>query len=393
MTQVIAPDEGHVVHNRLTHVFEVAQVGRRLAERIVREYESEVLDAIGGVNPEIVETAALAHDLGHPPFGHIAEEELDRLMKDAGVDDGFEGNAQSFRVVNSLAVRTHKYDGLDLSRASLAAILKYPWFRETSGKRKKKYGAYHCEDDDFQFAREGLDPNRQSAEATLMDIADDIAYSLSDLEDFVRIGRIPLSNLRYDETERRQFLERAQKAPGIESKYSSETVNSTFVAILGMIPIDSAFSGTDRERANLRHVTGGFMDTFVRSVSLNPSPAAQAPYFSVPEDIRLRIELLKQLTWQYVICHPALAIRQEGQRSIIRGLFEIFCAAADSKHEPERRFIPIPLKARLLRFSGDSTDDIEARRRAVCDFIATMSDREAADYYTKLKGLSRSSIF
>src|SRR5207249_8576918 len=108
--------------------------------------DKSLADALGGLSPDVVEAAALAHDLGHPPFGHIAEKELDKLVRERGVSDGFEGNAQSFRVVTALAVRSMESDGLNLTRATLNGVLKYPWFRETSGtKKERKWGAYHTE--------------------------------------------------------------------------------------------------------------------------------------------------------------------------------------------------------------------------------------------------------
>jgi dGTPase len=135
ITQVVAPAEGQVFHNRLTHTLEVAQIGRRLAEKLLHEYDREFIDSIGGINPDVVEAAALAHDLGHPPFGHIAEETLCKLLDGIRSSDypgtwfkeGFEGNAQSFRIVTTLALRyppdSGRSDeivtGLNLTRATL----------------------------------------------------------------------------------------------------------------------------------------------------------------------------------------------------------------------------------------------------------------------------------
>ena len=125
VTQVAADSEPHVFHNRLTHTLEIAQIARRIAERLARD-NSEAALALGGIDPDVAEAAALAHDLGHPPFGHIAEELLDDLMcGEQKIRDGFEGNAQSFRIVTKLAVR-NLHPGLDLTRATLNAILKYP---------------------------------------------------------------------------------------------------------------------------------------------------------------------------------------------------------------------------------------------------------------------------
>lgn len=141
VTQVASPSETDVFHNRLTHTLEVAQVARRIAEKLANEQREEA-DALGGVDPEVVEAAALAHDLGHPPFGHVAEKTLDKCLTGSRAPDGYEGNAQSFRIVTKLAFSRKPYPGLNLTRATLNSLLKYPWLREAAGKRSKKFGAY-----------------------------------------------------------------------------------------------------------------------------------------------------------------------------------------------------------------------------------------------------------
>ena len=105
ITQVVSPAGGHAFHNRLTHALKVAQVGRRIAEKICGNVDKELLTKLGGLDPVTVEAAALAHDLGHPPFGHIAEEELDKALRQVGIEDGYEGNAQSFRIATQLEIR------------------------------------------------------------------------------------------------------------------------------------------------------------------------------------------------------------------------------------------------------------------------------------------------
>ncbi len=132
VTQVISPYEHVAVHTRLTHVLKVAQIGRRLAERLLKDFPGLVNQG-GGLNADVVEAAALAHDLGHPPFGHVIEDKLNELagkaLENSGIQsDGFEGNAQSFRLAVKLEVRGSKsVAGLDLTRATLNALLKYPW--------------------------------------------------------------------------------------------------------------------------------------------------------------------------------------------------------------------------------------------------------------------------
>jgi len=174
VSQVVAASEGHVFHNRLTHVLKVAQIGRGVAEQVLYDAKDKGLaEALGGLSLDVVESAALAHDLGHPPFGHIAEHQLDELVKKHGDTDGFEGNAQSFRIVTKLAVRSKESSGLNLTRATLNGLLKYPWFRGTGGtKHERKWGAYHAEEEDFKWVREGMrGDERKSVEAELMDWA------------------------------------------------------------------------------------------------------------------------------------------------------------------------------------------------------------------------------
>lgn len=207
VTQVVSPGEGEIFHNRLTHTIKVAQIARRLAEKFLQD-SSGVVAEWGEIDPEVTEAAALAHDLGHPPFGHLAEEELNALV--AGVAfrtdnpaiqreptkeelkqyEGYEGNAQSFRILTTLSVRGPEAQfGLDLTRATLNASLKYPWLWATG---KKKYGAYSTENVAFKFAREGYGRKKarhRCIEAQIMDWADDITYAIHDAEDFYR-GRL-----------------------------------------------------------------------------------------------------------------------------------------------------------------------------------------------------------
>src|SRR5262249_40398838 len=129
----------HVFHNRLTHSLQVSQVARRLAERLIRK-DKVIVEKVGGIDPNVAQAAGLAHDLGHPPFGHVAEDVLDRLVsKVHQIPDGLEGNTQSFRIVNALAHRAPAPHppGLNLAPATLNALLKYPWFRELASDNLK----------------------------------------------------------------------------------------------------------------------------------------------------------------------------------------------------------------------------------------------------------------
>jgi dGTPase len=151
-----------VFHNRLTHSIKVGQLARRMAEKLVHGQPEEAAE-LGGLDADVAEAAGLAHDLGHPPFGHIAEETLHRLIQDknkGNLRDGFEGNAQSFRIITKLAISdamprsgTQTIEGLNLTRATLNGILKYPWLFNTNKEKKKKWGAYQSEQGVFAWTR------------------------------------------------------------------------------------------------------------------------------------------------------------------------------------------------------------------------------------------------
>ena len=248
VTQVVSAQEGDPFHNRLTHTLEVAQVGKRLAEKLLEEQREEAAE-VGGIEPEVVEAAALAHDLGHSPFGHAAERELDDLIRKEDVPGGFEGNPQSFRVVNRLAVRDRDIPGLNLTRATLDAILKYPWFRaDTPPERNRKWGAYSSERKEFEWVR-GEEPRtfRKSPEAEIMDYADDIAYAVHDVEDFYRTGLIPLDRLGTNEGEVDKFLEGTfanLSANGERSPYNQDQCKDAIADVLVSAPIVDPYSGT-----------------------------------------------------------------------------------------------------------------------------------------------------
>ncbi|MGH8881571.1 MAG: dGTP triphosphohydrolase, partial [Stackebrandtia sp.] len=194
-SQVVASSELGVYHTRLTHSMKVAQLGRRIAERLRRRY--------GGPDPALVEAACMAHDIGHPPFGHAGETALqltmDELRPASEAPDSFEGNAQTLRVLTALAA--HKYQGhrgLHLTRACLDAAMKYPWQRAAAAQdpfRHMKWGVYPVDEKAFEWVRDGRTDDAVPVEEQIMDWADDVTYVCHDVEDFYRTGLIPLSAL------------------------------------------------------------------------------------------------------------------------------------------------------------------------------------------------------
>lgn len=392
VTQVVAADHGYVFHNRLTHTLKVAQIGRRLAEKINADKQTAKLaKKFGGLDPDVVEAAGLAHDLGHPPFGHLAETVLDELVVAAGVAGGYEGNAQSFRIVTTLAIRTEAKDGLNLTRATLNSILKYPWMRETAGKKSKKWGAYESEREDFEFARRYLQGDEpKTLEAEIMDYADDIAYSIYDLEDFYKAGKIP--------------LERLSEAPGTESVELEAFIKETFqrwqrgkkkqagtqdecrAAIIGLSKYFPpwSFAGKRSHRAFLRDMTSFLVSRFMDCVTLQKPKDKSGLRLRVPEERQLEMKMLQELTWHYVISNPALATQQHGYRIVIKQLFRSLLRAIKNGNWD----VFPPSERERITEASRSPDNV----RTVADFIASMSEPQALELYQRLMGISMGSF-
>ncbi len=414
VAQVAAVREQHLLHNRLTHSLKVGQIGRRLAQRLLEEND-EFHGGLGLDNrrwlPDIVESAGLAHDIGHPPFGHAVEEVMKRRMSAFG---GFEGNAQSFRVVTKLAVRAEEYDGLDLTRATLNAILKYPRYVTTAHEgdppqwhdrsHGEKWGVYRSEKSDFEFARSHpggggvadefpCDCGQvRSAAAVLMDWADDISYVTHDVYDYFRAGLMPLDALSDRE---RKFLEYAasnlkwpkDQWPDFETAYG---------AIKDDMP-KTAWGETRADRVQLYRILNKLITRFMNAVEV-ASPST----VTVRAEEQRQAEVLKQLTFFHVIERPKLALAQEGQKKIVGklfdGLLKVYAPKAGRMGSGKWPILLQDFHARLMR-ECDAGEylwaDEERASRAVCDYICLLTEDQAVDLYSRMTGLSVSqgSIF
>lgn len=369
MTQVAASHETQLFHNRLTHTLKVGQLARRIAERLS--------SASDDIDPDVAEAAALAHDIGHPPFGHIAEEKLDELMV-REMPDGFEGNAQSFRIVAHLATHTSGRPGLNLTRATLRALTKYPWERATTGKHHRKYGAFATEHDIFNWSREGIPAHLrdvQTPEAAIMDWADDVAYALHDLEDFYVAGMVPLDRLSRDSVEQEKFLARTrerwlgQKREVTDDEWQAhEHIASNLFAEFP----------AEREPSHLmRRMSASKANLFAGGLSYNSGHIREDP------DMRMQLDILKSLTWTYVIESPALAAQQEGQRKLISALFEYYREAV-AKHPHA-----LPFWAQQLAIQ---TQDAEDQTRIACDIVASLTEAQAIAVFGRVSGRQPGSI-
>lgn len=396
VTQVVAPNEGHVFHNRLTHTLKVAQLGRRIAEKLAGE-QPDIAAAHGGLEPEVVEAACLAHDLGHPPFGHIAEEELDRELRHAGVAEGFEGNAQSFRIITKLVAHRTRYLGLDLTRATLGACLKYPWRRKCvargqtpTEKKSRKWGAYDTEDDDFRWARAGRTGDARSVEAEVMDWADDIAYAVHDLEDFYRAGLVPLDRLARRSEERTAFIEWLRQEWEQKKKIPFEgALPDILENLLPMLSVEGPYGGRYSERAALREMTSFLIARYVFAIRLQ-EPTPQGRSVTVPEVFRHEVTLLQQLTRRYVIESPALATQQYGKARIIRELVAVFQQIIG---DGDRRWLTVlPEPVREQAIADGRGADASTVLRLVADAISSLTDREALASHQRLHGARVGSL-
>ncbi len=385
VTQIVRAGEADVFHTRQQHTIKVAQVGRRLAQKCVAE-QRELSESLG-VDPEVVEAASLAHDLGHPPFGHAGEHVLHELVTEAG-GEGFEGNAQSFRIVTKLAVRFDECPGLDLTRATLAACLKYPWLRDAGIQgRSKKWGAYQTESEDFTFARELFSHDAKTAEADLMDWADDIAYSVHDLEDFHRCGFLPWHRILGDHSE--QIVRRAEEnwfgKPTNAAGRLREALRSLTDFLSGSFGelLAEPYEGARHQRQQLRTMTSQLIGRYIHAARLKEADVTGKSIVIASEEAD-EVLVLKQITRDYIINNPSLAAQQEGQVRIIRALFEAIFEDLAKENFP--RYLP----TRLRYLWGIDPEGSPARFAADC--IAGLTESEVIGLHARLHGLSSGSV-
>ena len=351
-TQVVEPGGPGIAvpRTRLTHSLECAQIGRELGASL-------------GCDPDLVDAACLAHDLGHPPFGHNGEVALDEAAQPCG---GFEGNAQSLRVLTRLEVKVVGA-GLNLTRAALDAATKYPWEQDGRGK----FGVYSDDVPTFAWVREGVEGERRPLESQVMDWADDVAYSVHDLEDGVEAGHIDLQRLDLDAV--------ASLAAEHYSDGSAAELEQVLQDLVAEAWWPRSFAGTAKDLAVLKRATSTLIGRFCSAAE----QATRAEYghtdltryaadLIVPARERAECALLKAATALYVMRRPEAEAIQQREREIVEELVERLVDRAPQALDPY-----------FAEQWGAAPDDA-ARLRVVVDQVAGLTDAAAIGLLARL---------
>jgi len=357
-TQVVEVDAGDFPRTRLTHSLECAQIGRELGGAL-------------GCDPDLVDAACLAHDLGHPPFGHNGEFALADVAAPCG---GFEGNAQSLRLLTRLEAKVPGA-GLNLTRATLDATLKYPWL---AGPGLPKYGAYADDAEVFGWIRLGAPAGRRCLEAQVMDWADDVAYSVHDLEDGLHAGLITLRALA-DLTDRKAISELTADQYCAPGSVSPDELAEVFEDLLALPCWPAGFDGGPAALAALKNLTSeliGRLCGAAHQATVEASGGQPLTRYAadlvVPRRQRLECALLKGVTAYYVMSRVGAAAAQARERELIMELAAAVRIGAPGTLDP----------ALLPAYEAAMTD--AGRLRVVVDQVATLTDTSAVAWHARL---------
>lgn len=324
-TQVFVNHEGDMFRTRLTHSLEVAQLARAIARAL-------------NLEEDLAEAIALAHDLGHTPFGHAGQDALNACMAAHG---GFEHNLQSLRVVDVLEQRYPDYDGLNLCFETREGILKHCSPSNARRIEQAEPGG---------VARRFLDGTQPSLEAQLTNLADEIAYNAHDLDDGVRSGLLTLEQVAAEPLAARFHAQALVEHPRLQGR---RLLYETIRRMLSEQVYDV-----------IRHTRAALAEA--APASADAARAAPAPLVRFGSDMRAQSSALKRFLFANLYRHPQVEATMQAARQIVRELFAAYCA------DPAQ--MPASFAARA------------ERERAVADFIAGMTDRFAISEHERLTG-------
>jgi dGTPase len=343
-TQVFVNHEGDLFRTRLTHSLEVAQLGRSMARTLQ-------------LNEDLVEAIALAHDLGHTPFGHAGQDALNECMAEFG---GFEHNLQSLRVVDHLEERYPAFDGLNLCFETREGILKH-----CSRPRAASLEAAEPPYADSQggVGRRFLEGRQPSLEAQLCNLADEIAYNAHDIDDGVRSGLISMEQLQSVELFR-HFNQQALAdhpdlaPPGQARRWLYETIRRMLSA-----QVYDTIAATSAALAQAQPDSVQAVRQCRALVQFSPS-------------MRQQSSALKQFLFRHLYRHPQVSQTMAQAKHIVRDLFAIYLAQPSA----------MPIGIEKTPLDPAQLPATRSLQRTVADYIAGMTDRYAAREHQRLTG-------
>lgn len=373
-TQVLSPTAGlDFARNRLTHSLEVAQVGRELATSL-------------GLDPDVVDTACLAHDLGHPPFGHNGERALNDWAANIG---GFEGNAQTLRLLTRIEPKVFGHDGrsygLNLTRASLDASTKYPWPQsqgvpDPSGR--SKFGFYDDDAAAFEWMRGGSLDRVRCIEAQVMDLSDDIAYSVHDFEDAIVSGYldVPALGARVDHDALVDAM-----FEWIGGEISHDELIAAFDRLHHLDDWTDTWNGSRRDLARLKNLTSQLIGRFAheavhatRAAHPQSTLARFGAEVVIPRQTQAEIAVLKGIVAANVMSTNSRQPIYARQRELLSELADALWQAGPSE-------LDTPFADDFTAAGGDA-----ARQRVIVDQVASLTDQSAMAWHERVvRGGSR----
>jgi dGTPase len=388
-SQIVGVQSADFFRTRLTHTIECAQIARGIA---LRSSQTDGLDSVvedPAHLPDLLEAAALAHDLGHPPFGHNGEEALRGLMS-KHARGLFEGNAQSFRIVTNLEPKVEAGDrwcGLDLTRTTLKAILKYPLTEDEALEQgAEKFCIYRDAEDQavYEWLFDGQEPARTVA-TNMLEAADDIAYAAHDFEDGVWSGMIPLFRLldESDQSARELLLERLGKSKRHAAVFEGVDINNVldqFCRTYALQDQDWArkpFDGSRSSRSKLKKLTAALIGDFIAGVT------PKDEFSEMSAELEQRLYLLTGMAWVWMIENPGEETTRFGQRRLIEDIFDGYWAnprMLPSREEWGEADAAGPtLNDRQLSNADnekpkEKLDVWQRKARLICDHVAGMTD-------------------